>query len=559
MKKFNDNASNRKTYVGDIFSKGEFMAKEEILNTLDRKWKFLHNNAWIHIHDLDAYGSTYNCLTIDFISKFKYEEFENISETHKIIKYFEYLKLLFEKLGNEQSGGMAIANFDIDTSTIFNNINVNILKNKDLIYECIFQFIEWNTLNNTRMGKQSYYITLNIGLGIDENSREISKILLNAYKNSGQKNFRPNIVFKIKNGINFKPTDINYDLLLKSIEVSNSKMIPTYLFCDSSLDRNIDPKKLSIVGCRSRIAENIFSTNKTAVGRGNIANISINLVKISLWLLNNNKLNINNFLKVLDYIMNITKDILIHRYNKTCLISDDQKYTFKELWFDSRLSFSQLFKHGTLSIGFIGLSEAVELLTNSKYWKNKESYKIALTIIRFFRKNCDIYTKENNLNFSVIAPSGELISSRFLDIDKREFYNEKYSDFFSKNYYTNSFHIDVDSGISAREKIYLEGKFHKYCNGGSITYVELKEAPQVNIEGIYELIEIAYKSDIRYLGFNFPLDICGDCDYMSIFNNNCDKCNSSNIKRIRRVSGYLEIQDFFTKGKYYESKKRKSN
>ena len=127
-----------------------------------------------------------------------------------------------------------------------------------------------------------------------------------------------------------------------------------------------------------------------------------------------------------------------------------------------------------------------------------------------------------------------------------------------KGYYTNSFHVDVDSGLSAERKLELEGPFHSYANGGSISYVELKEAPLGNAEGLDELLETAVKSGVHYLGFNFPKDVCHECGSAGTFDR-CPKCGSRKITRIRRVSGYLEIQDYFTEGKMKESKNRRAN
>lgn len=149
---------------------------------------------------------------------------------------------------------------------------------------------------------------------------------------------------------------------------------------------------------------------------------------------------------------------------------------------------------------------------------------------------------------------GELISGRFADIDKRKFN----SNVLEKGYYTNSFHIEVGSKIAAYKKIQLEGPFHIYCNGGCISYVELSEAPMGNAEGLKELIEIAIESGVHYIGFNYPKDICSQCDTVGTFDV-CPKCGSSDVTRVRRVSGYLEIEDYFTLGKMRESSNRKSN
>ena len=195
-----------------------------------------------------------------------------------------------------------------------------------------------------------------------------------------------------------------------------------------------------------------------------------------------------------------------------------------------------------------------QILTGKKYWKDDDAYNLALNFVRFMREYVDSQKNKYHLNFSLLATSGELISGRFVDIDKKLFD----CDVLKKDYYTNSFHVDVDSKLPAYRKIQYEGPFHIYTNGGCITYVELAEAPLGNAVGLDELIEIATNSGVHYLGFNFPKDVCADCGATGTFDA-CPECGSHNITRIRRVSGYLEIQDFFTSGKLKESQNRKEN
>ena len=165
-------------------------------------------------------------------------------------------------------------------------------------------------------------------------------------------------------------------------------------------------------------------------------------------------------------------------------------------------------------------------------------------------------TKEYKLNFSLLATSGELISGRFTKLDSKVFTSS--NDIIKKSFYTNSFHVEVDSRMPAYRKLMIEGPFHKYCNGGSISYVELKEAPLGNIEGLKDLMEIAIQSGVHYLGFNFPMDVCNKCKNKGVFDK-CTSCGSIDITRIRRVSGYLEILDGFTDGKKAEVKNRRPN
>lgn len=558
----NDNAANRKSYVGKVFNLGEKQEKEFILNSLKPEWAKLHREGYIHIHDLDAYGLTYNCLTFDILNAFPYKNFEGLSSEEKIVGTFDFIKELLAKIGNEQSGGMSFANFDKDFAVIFTKLGINYKDFESLFRASIRSLILWCNNMHTRMGQTSYYVTFNIGLGTDDFARFLSFTLLDCFYNSGDLVYKPNIVFKVHKGINRFKGDPNFDLLNKALLTTAKKMIPTYLLCDCEADRNCEPEKLSIMGCRTRVVDDLFGV-QGAVGRSNIDNISVNLPRLALEVdAENSNASVSEKIEELKkkwiHIASLTKDILLDRFEKTCESDINLFPTNKEykLWCEdiNKVGLREAFKHGTLSIGFIGLTETIEIITGHKYWQNDDSYKIALEFVKFMRCYVNSLRDEYKLNFSLLATSGELISGRFVEIDKQIFNNP----LLNKDYYTNSFHVDVDSKLPAYKKLQFEGPFHLFTNGGCISYVELTEAPFGNAEGLDELVETAVEAGVHYLGFNFPKDICNECGASGTFDS-CPVCGSKNITRIRRVSGYLEIQDFFTKGKMHESKSRKAN
>ena len=558
----NDNAANRRSYVGQVYNVGEKQIKDNILDSLKPAWASLHRDGHIHIHDLDAYGLAYNCLTFDILKAFPYQKFESLTDIEKIICSFDFIKELLAKMGNEQSGGMSFANFDNDFAAIFTRLGVDSQKHKDIFAASIRSLILWCNNIHTRMGQTSYYVTFNIGLAENDFARFLAFTLLDEFYKSDALVYKPNIVFKVHEGVNRHQNDPNYYLLKKALLCTAKKMIPTYLLCDCEADRKSDPNKLSIMGCRTRVVDDLFG-KQGAIGRSNIDNISINLPRLALESVRdcvNNS--IENRFELLKQkwltIAETTKDILLDRFNKTCQNDKSAFPTNLEynLWCEDfkTTPLFDIFKHGTLSIGFIGLTETIEIITGKKYWNDEFANQMALDFVRFMRAYIDEQKSKYHLNFSLLATSGELISGRFVEIDQKLFEHET----LEKGYYTNSFHVDVDSKLPAYRKIQIEGPFHLYTNGGCITYVELAEAPLGNAEGLDELIEIAINSGVHYLGFNYPKDICSDCGAAGTFDS-CPICGSKNITRIRRVSGYLEIQDFFTSGKIKESKNRKTN
>lgn len=558
----NDNAANRKSYVGANYNLGEKAKKETVLASLPHEWAELHRQGYIHIHDLDAYGLTYNCLTFDIKNAFPYEKFAGLGKTKIIIGVFDFIKEIFAKMGNEQAGGMAFANFDKDFAEIFTKLGVSFEGFEDVFRASIGSLITWCNNMHTRMGQTSYYVTFNIGLGTDEFSRFLSFTLIDEFENAGDLIYKPNIVFKVHQGVNRSKDDPNFDLYEKALLCTAKKMLPTYLLCDCEEDKDTDPEKLSVMGCRTRVVSDIFG-KAGAIGRGNITNISVNLPRLALEIAKNHPEKtdaekIEELKKRWQEIAEPTAMILLDRYEKTVKADDSLFPTNHEykFWCEdmNKSGLEGTFKHGTLSIGFIGLSETIEIITGFKHWENKNAYRYALDFVAFMRNYTDSLTKKHHLNFSLLATSGELISGRFTEIDKKLFNHPA----LEKDFYTNSFHVNVDSGLPAHRKLETEGPFHKFANGGSISYIELKEAPLGNTEGLADLAEIAVESGVRYLGFNFPKDKCNDCGTSGVFDC-CPKCGGKNITRIRRVSGYLEILDGFTKGKKAEEKNRRAN
>ncbi len=557
-----EHAAQRKTFVGVVYSRGSKEIKQTILDGLDEKFSKLHREGRIHIHDLEAYGQTYNCLTPNILKSFPYETYKNYYDFRKIIEMFNYYKHIIVGLGNEQSGGIGIANFDEEVEIIFNNLNISKGEtNLRFLRDCIDSFLNWINEARDRCGQVQYYVTLNLGLATGEISRFVTSSVLTLFMASDY--IRPNIIFKLKDGINHSEDDRNYDLFRLAMECTCKKMIPTYFLSDSNHNLTVDPFKIALMGCRSKVYQNLHGED-TTIGRANIVYNTINLPRIALEIERNNpdltkEAKIELFKIKWKKIADITKDLLFDRYYKTCELDADDlscnlQYNLMIQDISKVNSLEEVFKNGTLSIGFIGLSETIELLTGEKYFASEENHKIAIDIVKMMKESIDNYRKEYNMNFSLLGTSGEFISGRFPGVDK-EFFSNSLID---KGYYTNSFHVDVDSRLNPFDKLKFEGPFHKFCNGGCISYIEFQSAPLNNVEAISELIESAILNDVNYLGFNFPMDHCLDCNTTGTFDS-CGKCGSSNILRIRRVSGYLENAEFFTPGKKAEVANRKPN
>ena len=218
-----------------------------------------------------------------------------------------------------------------------------------------------------------------------------------------------------------------------------------------------------------------------------------------------------------------------------------------------------MFRNGTLSIGFIGLWDAISVLINRRIQGADDLqslYPVAKSIVDCMRECTDTFTQETHLNFSLLASAAVGVTGRFSDYDYLHTSNHLLKEIASKGYYSNSFHVPVDVSISSYEKIALESEFHSVCNGGCITYVEFFEMPASNTEAILDMVDYAIEKGCNYFGINFPLDNCTTCGHISRIGEACPRCGGHDIKRLRRVSGYLSESDRFTPEKYKEMLQR---
>ena len=457
------------------------------------------------------------------------------------------------------------------------SIKKSLEKTDKRTYQAMEAFVHNLNTMHSRAGAQVPFSSINFGTDTSSEGRMVTKNYMLASEaglGHGETPIFPISIFKVKEGVNYNPEDPNYDLFKLSLRVSAKRLFPNWSFLDSSFNKPYYKAgdfrtEVGYMGCRTRVIGNVVDPDKQITpGRGNLSFTSINLPRIGIkhGIVGKNaldKADMKGFYEELDELMELVKDQLLERYDIQC---NKRVYNFPFLmgqgvWLDSDKlkpndKLKKVLKHGTLSIGFIGLAECLKALIGKHHGESEEAQKLGMKIIGHMREKCDEYSQKYNLNFTCLATPAEGLSGRFVNID-RDIYG-KIPGVTDRAYYTNSFHIDVDSRLPGYKKIQLEGLFHEICNGGCITYIELGEAPLGNEESLEEYINIAVEAGVHYLGFNFPKDVCNDCGTTGVFDF-CPKCKSKNITRIRRVSGYLEILDGFTKGKKAEEKNRRKN
>lgn len=543
MNKINDLANRKKNASGEIIEAGQNSRKNYVLNSIPKKYARKHITRTCHIHDLEYYYLMYNCIGVSVYDLVKRKDgsFRScINALHRAIV----------ELTNIQSGGIGFINFDSDIAPYITN------ESDDEIIEIFHEFF-LNLNMSTRKGCEKPYVTFNFGLDTRVNGKRAMFLMLDAFEKGDDKGnpfVFPNMVFKIKSGVNLEENTENHDLYIKALSITSKRMIPTYFNCDSVSNSLFSSETIGIMGCRTRVSTNV-NGKKGSLNRGNVACVTLNLVQMAY----QSDHDMNKFYTILDENLADARDVLLHRFRTLCDQGMFDEYYSKRYYMGAESNNAyEMLKNGTLSIGFIGLWDAMAVLKGCAIDSvaiMNEYFAEAMDIIVHMREYTDKTTKEENLNFSLLASAAEGVTGNFAQNDSINF--GKDFDECHKGYYTNSFHVPVNMNISFKDKIAIEGKFHRFCNGGAITYVELKEMPGRNVEAVQEIIEYAYKNDCNYIGINFPMDNCLDCGYTGRIWGQCPWCKSVKIRRLRRVSGYLSEEDSFSTGKRKELNERK--
>lgn len=451
-------------------------------------------------------------------------------------------------------------------------------KTDRLTYQAMEGFVHNLNTMHSRAGAQVPFSSINFGTDTSAEGRMVIKNFLlatNAGLGKGETPIFPVSIFKVKEGVNYNKKDPNYDLFRLACEVSAKRLFPNFSFIDAPFNKKFYKEgdyntEVGYMGCRTRVMANTVDESKAITpGRGNLSFTSINLVRLGIkhGILNNNKPDFDGFYEELGSLMDLVKDQLLERFDIQCR---KHIYNFpfllgQGIWIDSKGlknsdRLKRVLKHGTLSIGFIGLAECLKALIGEHHGESKKAWNKGYEIIKFMRDRCDSYAKENKLNFTLLATPAEGLSGRFTGID-RSIYG-KIKGVTDREYYTNSFHIPVYYKITIDKKIKAEAPFHDLTNAGHITYVELDGDPTSNVNAFEKIVRQMKEAGIGYGAINHPVDRDPVCGFTGVINDMCPGCGRTEndgvkFERIRRITGYLVgTVDRFNNGKRAEEKDR---
>lgn len=432
-----------------------------------------------------------------------------------------------------------------------------------------------NTMHS-RAGAQIPFSSLNYGTDTSSEGRLATECLLLATEaglGNGETSIFPIHIFKVKEGVNYNPSDVNYDLFQLACRVSAKRLFPNFSFLDAPFNLQYykagnPDTECAYMGCRTRVIANVNDIKRQIVnGRGNLSFTSINLPRIAIA----SEGNIDVFYQKLQRKLELVTEQLYARFK----IQSQKKvrnYPFlmgEGIWMDSdKLSpddeVGEVLRHGTLTCGFIGLAECLKALIGAHHGESHEAQKLGLQIIGYMRDYMDKMAAEYRLNFSLIATPAEGLSGRFVKMDRARYGTlEGITD---RDYYTNSFHVPVYYGISAFEKIQLEAPYHALTNGGHISYVELDGDPGHNLEAFEQVVRFMKESGVGYGSINHPIDRDPVCGYTGIIEEVCPRCGRREgegvpLEKLKKMGLYqhLNSQTIGYHGDPHEEAERTSN
>ena len=411
-----------------------------------------------------------------------------------------------------------------------------------------------NTMHS-RAGAQTPFSSINYGMDTSPEGRMVMRNLLLTTEQglgSGETPIFPIQIFRVKEGVNYNPYDPNYDIFKLACRCSAKRLFPNFAFLDAPFNlQYYDPRRpeteIAYMGCRTRVIGNTYDPSREQCSqRGNLSFTSVNLPRIAV----RANRDMEVFYSDLDKKLELCIDQLKERFE---IQARKKVYNYPFLmgqgvWLDSeKLKWTdevrEVLKHGTLSVGFIGLAETLAALTGKHHGESEESQKLGLEIIAHMRKRMDEESEKTGLNFSLLATPAEGLSGRFVRLDKKLF--GIIPGVTDREYYTNSFHIPVYYPISAFQKIQLEAPYHALTNAGHISYIELDGDPLKNLSAFEKVVRCMKEAGTGYGSVNHPVDRDPCCGYTGVIDDVCPGCGRREgsggigFERIRRITGYL--------------------
>ncbi len=444
------------------------------------------------------------------------------------------------------------------------------------VHQAMEAFIHNMNTIHSRGGNQVVFSSINYGTDTSAEGRCVIRELLNSTYDgvgNGETAIFPIQIWKKKRGVNYLPTDPNYDLYCLACKVTARRFFPNFLNLDATFNQSEawkadDPKRymheVATMGCRTRVFENRYGM-KTSVGRGNLSFSTINIVRLAIECMDiaDKDARINSFFAKLDNMLDVAARQLNERYDfqKTAM-AKQFPLLMRSLWTGAENlspddTIEKVINQGTLSIGFIGLAECLKALLGVHHGESDEAQQLGLRIVDYMRCRCNEFSEKYHHNFSLLATPAEGLSGKFTKIDRKKFgVLEGITD---RDYYTNSNHVPVYYKCSARHKAEVEAPYHEMTRAGHIFYVEMDGDATHNPQAIMNVVDMMDHYNMGYGSVNHNRNRCLDCGFENAEANLevCPQCGSKHLDRLQRITGYLVgTTDRWNSGKLAELKDR---
>lgn len=454
----------------------------------------------------------------------------------------------------------------------------------DMTKKEVYQAVEglYHNLNTlqSRSGNQLPFTSINYGTCTLPEGRMVIKALLDVSIKGIGKLHKTSIfpcgIFQCMKGVNRESGDPNYDLYRLALRSTAQRLYPNYANVDWSgnagYDRN-DPKTyFSTMGCRTANGWDINGFGQLKDGRGNICPVTIIMPTLAMEAINKVENEhpydnwsiteydyVEEFIKILDKKIHEAKDMLLERFEWICSQSaDSAKFMYENGLMEGYVpeeGIKSALKHGTLGVGQIGLAETLQILIGCDHTTEK-GMELAKRIEKLFYDRCKEFKEEYKLNFGTyFSPAENLCYTSMQKFKDKYGVIKNVSD---KDFFTNSIHVPVWTKMTPMQKIDIESQLTGYSSAGCITYIELGGSVKNNIDALETIVNYAMDKDVPYFAINIPNDMCTKCGYTDDIGDKCPICGSTEIRRLRRVTGYLtgDYKTAFNRGKQQEVEMR---
>ena len=421
-------------------------------------------------------------------------------------------------------------------------------RTESIVYDSM-EGVEY-ALNTVQGNGQTPFVTVSFGLSTSWAGRVVQKAILkvriNGYGAQSKTPVFPKLVYMLKEGVNMRAGDPNYDVKRLALYCASKRIYPDFQSVDNTVrDLGFNPTSM---GCRSFLSyyENPETGEPVEYGRFNVGVVTLNLPRIAM-----QTESTEEFMRLLDARAGIVREALDWRFDQVREATASQS-PIHYVTGAAGVAMSPSDKVGdlveggyaTASMGYIGVYEAVARFYGGDWYGNREAVEFSVNIVRRLDELARSWKAESGRGYGVYGTPSESLCDRFARLDTRLFGDVE--NITSKGYYQNSFHVDVRKNMSPFEKWRVEAQYLPYTTGGAIDYVET-ETLLKNPDAFESIVDAAVAAGVRYFGVNQPVSQCFECDYSGEFAADvrgfyCPECgerDEEKISVVRRVCGYL--------------------